>query len=102
MVTTRGSNFDANTCCRRVSIQCKSTNSDKWREEINGGQEVGERTVVIDGSGSIVLVRRRTLTGHEKTVEYFLHTSHSITLSPTWNMFRSNPPYRLRSCPYYH
>ena len=25
MVTTRGSNFDANTCCRRVSIQCKST-----------------------------------------------------------------------------
>src|SRR4051812_48289184 len=25
MVTTRGSNFDANTCCRRVSIQCNST-----------------------------------------------------------------------------
>ena len=25
MVTTRGSNFDANTCCRRVSIQCTST-----------------------------------------------------------------------------
>jgi len=25
MVTTRGSNFDANTRCRRVSIQCKST-----------------------------------------------------------------------------
>jgi len=33
MVTTRGSNFDANTCCRRVSIQCKSTASavnQKW------------------------------------------------------------------------
>src|SRR4051794_5882329 len=25
MVTTRGSNFDANTCCRRVSIQCNLT-----------------------------------------------------------------------------
>jgi len=25
MVTTRGSNFDANTYCRRVTIQCNST-----------------------------------------------------------------------------
>jgi len=35
MVTTRGSNFDANTCCRRVSIQCTSTGSGrsaKWIE----------------------------------------------------------------------
>ena len=35
MVTTRGSNFDANTRCRRVSIQCKSTSGRLYAQGVS-------------------------------------------------------------------